>query len=250
MEKAMYGSVLLKAKSILDFLLEDEIAPTLAEISLGVGIPKPTVLKILNTLESINFVRKDESTKRYYLSTQLMAYAQKAFVSFDIAQYAYPYLLKLRKETEETVNLGILSDDLIILIKKLESPRSVKLHSVIGGNLPLYSSAMGKAALSTFTPKELTDYLKRTNLIKQTDNTIEDPRQLEQEIAVTRETQIAVDNEENEKEIVCLGTTIFKHGKLLGLISISTPKYRFDSDKKKKFEEYLLKTKADIEALL
>lgn len=250
MEKAMYGSVLLKAKQILDFLLEDEMAPTLAEISSGIGIPKPTVLKILNTLENINFVRKDASTKKYYLSTQLMAYAQKSFASFDIAQYAYTYLLRLRKETEETINLGILSDDLIILIKKLESPRSVKLHSVIGGNLHLYSSAMGKAALSTFTPKELTDYLKRTDFEKQTEYTITDPDQLEHEVSVVRETQIAIDNEENEKEIVCMGTTIFKHGNLLGLISISTPKYRFNEEKKAKFAEYLLKTKSEIESLL
>jgi DNA-binding IclR family transcriptional regulator len=124
-----YGTVLIKAKDILDYLMKADDPPSLADMSAALSSSKPTILKILNTLDMIGFVRRDESTKRYYLGTELIPYAQKALDSFDIAKVARPFLENLRDETNETINLGIVRNDKIVLVEKLESPNSIKLES-------------------------------------------------------------------------------------------------------------------------
>lgn len=61
-----YGTVLIKAKEILDFLLAANDPPTLSDISRGLQSPKPTTLKILSTLETLGFVWRDTDSKRYF----------------------------------------------------------------------------------------------------------------------------------------------------------------------------------------
>lgn len=78
MEKQLYGTVLLKAKKILDYIAETNNSPTLKEISNGINIPKPTVFKILQTLEYCGFVRAVGPNKEYYLGTTFIKYGDKA----------------------------------------------------------------------------------------------------------------------------------------------------------------------------
>lgn len=67
MADKLYGTVLLKAKRIMDVLSASENSLTLEQISSAAAIPKPTTFKILNTLDYINFVRKDKSEKKIFV---------------------------------------------------------------------------------------------------------------------------------------------------------------------------------------
>lgn len=242
-----YGTVLIRANEILNYLLKCPDPQTLAEISEGLNASKPTTLKILNTLEMLGWVRRDEQTKHYLLGTQLITYADKALKSINLPEITRPYLQQLRDETQETINLGILRDNKVFLIEKLESPQSIKLQSTIGGSMNLYSSAMGKAIMATFTPKELQDYLKNTKLEPMTSNTITTATKLRKDIDLIKQTGFSMDDSENEEDIFCLGATIRKGGRLYGAFSISTPKYRLSEERKNKFVRLLLNTQAEIE---
>ncbi|WP_125702236.1 IclR family transcriptional regulator [Lacticaseibacillus daqingensis] len=245
-----YGTVLVKAKEIMDFLFTYPTPPTLAEISTGLSASKPTTLKILTTMDMLGLVRRDEQTKQYYLGTQLIAYAQKAIDSFDIAGIAQPYLHELRDATGETINLGIVRNEQIILIDKLESPTSIKLQSTIGGGMHMYSSAMGKAVLATYTPEHLAAYLNTHPLTPVTPHTLVEDEALRINLAHIRQTGVSKDNEENETEVFCLGATLQKNGRLYGAFSISTPKYRLPKARQAKFEKLLLATQTAIQAAL
>lgn len=214
------------------------------------GVAKPTTLKILNTMEMLGWVRRDDLTKQYYLGTQLITYADKALQSIDIAKIAHPFLQKLRDETQETINLGILRDQKVFLVEKLESPQSIKLQSTIGGSMNLYSSAMGKAILATYSPQELRNYMSNQDFKVLTPNTIVSAAKLRKNINLIRETGFSMDDEENEEDVFCLGATIRKADRLYGAFSISTPTYRLSEDRKNKFVRLLLNTKAEIEEAL
>ena len=203
-----YGPVLIKADEILDYLLHTQDAPSLAQISAGLGMAKPT------TMNQLGMVRRDDQTKRYYIGTQMIAYAQKALASFDIAGAARPFLQKLRDETGETINLGVLRDSKIVLIEKLESPTSIKLQSIIGGTMNLYSSAMGKAVLATYTQSQLRQYFDATKLTPLTPYTITSQTKLQADLKQIQQTGVSIDNEENESEVFCLGATIHQNHQL------------------------------------
>lgn len=242
-----YGTVLLRANDILNYLLNSQTAPTLAEINRALNFSKPTTLKILNTLELLRWVHRNDRTKQYYLGTQLISYGDKALETMSLVNIARPYLLKLRDETEETINLGIVEDEHIVLIDKLESPMSVKLKSTIGGQMNLYSSSMGKAILATYTNHHLQRYLQTHKLKPITKNTIVTENKLEENLRLIRETGFSMDNEENEKDVFCLGAVIKKSKRVYGAFSISTPAYRLPEERKNKFIRLLLNTQAALD---
>lgn len=241
-----YGTVLIKQKAILDFMLHYDGAPTLADLSKGLGWPKPTLFKILNTMELIGFVRKNEDTKQYVLGISLIPYAQKAISSFNIVEIASPYLRKLRDSTQETINLGVIRDNKIVLIQKLESPQSIKMQSEIGGTMQLYSSAMGKASLATYDQNELINYLNNVSFKAATEHTITNSQILTDDLRIIQRNGYAVDDEENEKDVFCIGAALYKNQYLYGAFSISTPKYRMTPERKKEFVSLLKQTQEAI----
>lgn len=156
----------------------------------------------------------------------------------------------LRDKTEETINLGIERNNKIILVEKLESPRSIKLQSTIGGSMNLYSSAMGKAILATFSSKSLDSYFKSTKMVPMTPHTITTPSKLQKDLNSIKELGVSVDNEENEEEVFCLGASIVRDGQLYGAFSISAPKYRMPQERRSAFVRMLLDTKHAIESAI
>ena len=225
-QQPLYGGVLLKAKDILDFILESDTPPSLKEISDNVPMTKSTVYKILQTLEYVGFVRCLGEDKRYYLGTVFLSYAQKTLGTFDINLVAQPYLAKLRDITNETVNLGILDSNEVVLLAKLESPNSVNLVSRIGKGMMLYSSAMGKAILSTYPAVKLNQYLATTKLVPLTANTITDKQKLKANIQLTQAQGYAIENSENQQDIFCVGFPLVKNNRIYGAFSVSAPRYR------------------------
>ncbi|RRK09894.1 IclR family transcriptional regulator [Lactiplantibacillus garii] len=246
----LYGSVLIKAKTILDAILKSEAAPNLNEVSRASGINTPTTLKILTTLEVLNFVRRDSESRRYYLGTQFLAYGQKASESFDIRSVTRELLQGLRNETGETVNLGICQDDHVVLLEKLESPSSIKLKSTIGGQMNLYSSSMGKAILAQYSDEQLKGYFGRVKLKPVTDNTIVTVPGLRNDLDNIRNVGFSIDDEENEPDIYCIGAVIAGEHRIYGAFSVSAPKYRMPDDRRRNFIRLVLETQHRIQKLL
>lgn len=252
MEKKLYGTVLLKAQHILDEISRSEEPPTLNQLSEHLSISKPTIYKILQTLVycgyvHVNFVGNE---KFYRLGTVFLRYAQSVDASIDIVAIATPYLKELRDQTAETVNLGIDEGHRIVLLKKIESTHSIKLVSVIGGKMHMYSSAMGKALLANYSHSQLNDYLNHTQLLSLTDNTLTNPKQLVENLAMVRQLGYAIDDVENQTGVFCLGFALNANGRSYGAFSISMPKFRMTPEKKALFIELGKKTKQSIESHL
>lgn len=246
----LYGAVLLKAKDILDYIVSSPDAPTLNDLSQNLDISKPTILKILKTLEYCNYISCSEmnGSKHYYLGTVFLRYAEKVNESFDIINLVLPYLKELRDASKESINLGIPRNNEVLILKKLEVPleRGIKLVSQVGGTMPLYSSSMGKAILSNFSKVKLNDYLKNTKLIRQTENTITSADKLKEELKLTRENGYSIDNSENQEGIFCIGFDLKKNDHLLGAFSISTLRYTMDKEKLDKLSKLGKKTQQKI----
>lgn len=236
--KKVYGAVLLKAKDIMNFIMSCDLPPTLTEISRNIAMNKGTVLKILQTLEICGYVRCQGSDKRYYLGTIFLRYGQTAIAHFNIKDIVEPFMADLRDETGETVNLGVLENNMAVLLTKLESPSSIQLISAIGEGLRLYTSAMGKSLLSTFTDQQLQDYITTTKLEKITNNTITEPEELLQNIQTTKKQGYAIEDCENQKDVICVGFPLVKNNQTFGAFSISAPKYRVKRTDLERFIKY------------
>ncbi len=237
MEKQPYGTVLLKAAKILDFLSECESPQSLNTIAKKSDLTNSTALKILDTLLLIGYVNKDAESKKFSLGPSIIKYASKAINQLDIKQIVQPHLEKLQERTTETVHFGVIDKSSILLDKsnivyiiKIESKNPVSLYTRIGNSIPLYCSAMGKAILADQTLDEINHYLSTTNLVKITKNTITTKKAFLEEIENIRHLGCAFDNCENEDDVFCIGASITLNGKNYGAFSVSTPKYRANEE--------------------
>ncbi|MBU7558212.1 IclR family transcriptional regulator [Levilactobacillus brevis] len=235
-ETKLYGTVLVRAKEIMDFIAQSETNPTLKEISQGIDMTSSTVLKILTTLDVLGFVIRTGDGKNYQLGMELFRYGQRVAEDFDIRDMARGPLSKLRDQTSETINLGVIAHHQVTLVEKYESPQSVNLKSHIGGSMNLYSSSMGKAMLATLDDSALADYLDQVRPLQQIGpNTITSETALKQDLTRIRQRGYSIDNEENEPDVYCIGFALVKANHLYGAFSITTPKYRMSPERQATF---------------
>jgi IclR family KDG regulon transcriptional repressor len=249
-EQKAYGTVLLRAKAILDELLGSTDGLTLKEISESVDESKSTTLKVLNTMQMIGMIRRNEDDKRYFIGSTMVAYGEKAKKDFNLIQITKPYLVKLLKSTNETINLGIEENSKVVFLEKLESSQTIHLNSSIGGSMDMYSSSMGKAMLACKTESELNHYLATHELSALTDNTITDVHQLKEQLKEIKKLGYSVEWGENQDEVVCVGTCIMKNNVVLGTFSVSVPEYRMNDEILNNIKVQVLSTKKSIEQIL
>jgi DNA-binding IclR family transcriptional regulator len=160
----------------------------------------------------------------------------------DLRKEAEPLLRDLAERTKETVHMVFLDRDEIVYIDKVETdhnPSGLRMASRVGLRNPAHSCAVGKVLLSHFPEEEVDRVIKEKGLIKRTENTITDSKQLKEHLKLVRAQGYAVDDEENERGIRCVAAPIYNEtGKAVAAISISVPAFRIT---KKMIQEIMKK---------
>jgi len=201
-------------------------SPNITEIAEATGINRSTISRLLGPLVDARLVEQDAGTGRYRLGPQTARLGQIYLSQFDVQDVAGPILQELVDQTHETAHLGVMDESEIVYIDKVESPHSIRTVSRIGARQPLCSTSMGKALLAYSEPA-VVDAVIEHGLEPRTDNTITDRETLMRELELTRERGYAFDDQENERDIRCIGAPIFDHrGQAIAAISVSGPTTR------------------------
>ena len=244
-----YGAVLIKAVQILDLLSQRTEPQSMTEISRYTEITMSTTNKILDTLELIGFVSRNNKTRAYSLGPRLIQLANASFIQFDIARETYPTLKRLFDSVETTVNLGVHQDNQVMFVNKFsDRESSIETVSRIGFTQPLYCSSMGKAILAKMSAEEFDTYIEEIELLPNTEYTITDKEVLKKEVETIRQKGYAVDDREAETNIYCVGTTFSVPGdSAVYAFSISSPYPQLTKERYDYLISELMKTKTIIE---
>ena len=101
---------------------------------------------------------------------------------------------------------------------------------------------MGKVLLAWQEEEKRAEMLPKLKLVRHTKNTITDLKKLSAHLRLVRKQGWALDNQENEDHVRCLGHPVFSFdGRVLGAISISGLATRFD-------EKYLQKLNQEVKS--
>jgi IclR family acetate operon transcriptional repressor len=215
---------------VLEAVIEGGPESSLADIAARVELPKSTVHRLLQTLVAHHYVEAG-SAGTYRGSSRLLALAGRIVESVDYAQLIGPALRELQHETLDTIHFGILDGPRAVYVEKLPGRRAYQMNSRIGNPLPLHCSAIGKAILAFLPAEERDRVVGGLTLARRTDTTLTTRRALEADLKKTRARWWALDDEENEKGIRCMGTPVFNQaGRVIGAISVSAPVFDFTLD--------------------
>ncbi|MDD7362867.1 MAG: IclR family transcriptional regulator [Peptoniphilus sp.] len=213
-----------KALQILRFLLENNGTHGIGDIAGRLDIPKTSVFKILYTLESERFVAKD-AEDRYSLGLGFIPYDAEVKNRWDFTKVTRPIMERGAALSGESLNLGILADDTIVMLDTVPGEEFFIIRHLIPV-APLYCSSIGKIFLAEFEDEALAEYFERHELTPRTISTLTDPDALRKNLAEIEETGTAHDWEEYEYGLTCMAKGIYSEGELIAGISLSGPTSR------------------------
>jgi DNA-binding IclR family transcriptional regulator len=232
---------------IIEALMSGEVG--LVDLSKRVNLNKSTVHRLLNTLIYRGYVNQNEDNNKYKLTLKFLEIGSITLNSVDIVLIAKQHIKRLSEETNEVVHLVSIEKNEIVYIDKIESNNTIRMHSYIGKRIPIYCTAVGKAYMAHLDNDQFSKLWKsvKDDLNKLTENTIISKDDMLKELNIIRHNGFAIDNEENEKGVICVAAPIFNYNKEIKYaISISTPKMRMDEDKIEYFGKLVKETSREI----
>ena len=198
----------------------------LAPLAARVALTKSTVHRILSDLVALGYVERVRPGV-YTLTNKL----QRVITGKDdqrLMSCAEPLLWELHAETDETVNLGVLSEDRVIYLKVIESAQPLRRVAEVNSTDPFYNTALGRAIVSQLPLDEREAVVGRANLVPRTDKTVGDKQRLREILDAARRDGFAYEQDESDMGVTCLGVPVFENSRVVAAMSVSVPTVRMD----------------------
>ncbi len=202
---------IIRASRILKMLALDAGDFSLLEISQAVKLPSSTVYRLLATLEKEGLVERVDDGTRYRLGLEVFRLGNAVLNNMRLEQDAYPYMKELARLSGETVNLGVLSGNSVLYLRKIESKEPLRADLVVGGLVPSYCSATGKVLLAFLPPEQIDILFRDTLLVRMGPNCITSLDQLKQELKTIAQRGYSIDDQEFSAQIRAIGAPIWNH---------------------------------------
>jgi DNA-binding IclR family transcriptional regulator len=165
-----------RALSVLEAFSRERRKLSLDELTKLTGLSKPTVFRILSTLQSQKYVFQDKNDGRYRLGTVFFALASSVLGSFNLGIITRPHLIALRNRVQATVLLGVLLEDHLVYLDKSEAQGPVRLASDIGWRRdPPNYGMLGMTLMAYLEPSEQERLLREYPLTAYTQKSMTDP---------------------------------------------------------------------------
>ncbi|MDR2368365.1 MAG: IclR family transcriptional regulator [Deltaproteobacteria bacterium] len=207
-EKKYYQiSSLEKGLKVLEAIVEHGRL-TVTGVARLLGINRASSHRFITTLRDLGYVRRDAHGD-YEATFKLLELGMTQADKFEIRRMAKPVMRDLAAEFDETVNLGILDNDQVVYLDKVESRELLRMDSGVGTTSPPYATALGKAMAAYLPAKDLSDLVDKFSFCALTPNTITSKEAFQVEMEAIRRKGYAVDNEELALHLYCIAAPIF-----------------------------------------
>ncbi len=211
-----------KALLILEMLASSRAGLSLPEIVKKSGLPKSSVHCLLVTLQRQEYLHRNENTGRYMFGLKLFSLANMALSGLKLREQAAPHLYSLMQQTRLTAHMAILEKNEAVLIAKVDCPVVFRLATWLGKRMEVHCTGLGKALIANLPEERLNELLREHGLPRHNENTIASPKRLKEDLANAAKRGYAIDDEEDEIGLRCIGAPVFDHtGAVIAAISIA-----------------------------
>lgn len=229
---------------LLEHLADGEDARSLSELTRLTGLPMPTIHRLLRSLVKEGYVRQ-ASSKRYALGPRMIRLGESA--SRMLGASALPHLAQVVAQSGETANMAMLQGDACVYIAQVPSPHLVRMFTEVGRVVPLHSTGVGKALLSTLPDEQVLGILRRAGMPTVTEHTLTTPEAMLDDLVGVRRNGYAIDDGEQELGVRCVALPL-EGLPFSAAISISGPNGRVRTEDAPIIASHLRAAAADISA--
>jgi len=217
---------------LLAFTAQDfELSAT--ELLKRVELSRPTLYRLLYTLEELGFLVSVGEPQRFRLGPSVAKLAHVWTSSLDLTTVAEPFLRNIWATTGETVAIFVPQGGLRLCIQELPSVQPLNFKRGVGYTERIARGASGRAILAYMepSPQQLRSYVKDGGVDLQT---------LEAQLEQTRRRGFATSRNELIEGAVAIAAPFFdRHGLVAGSIGVFGPEVRLASAKQLEIAQLL-----------
>jgi len=193
----------------------------------ALGLPKPTVHRLLQTAEAEGFLQRDLDGRSYGPGPRLRALAVSTMSSEHLRTARLTILRGVAEQIGETCNLATPDREGMTYLDRVETAWPLRIQLPIGTQVPFHCTASGKMYLSTLRAHVLRSILTARPLEKRTEATLTDIDKIGAELDLTRQRGYSTDDQEFMAGMTALAVPILDgQGKLLATLSAHAPMQR------------------------
>lgn len=236
------------ARRVLQILLqfsEKNSELTVDNIVDAYQISVPSVYRYLSLLREMNFI-EERSKGTYVLSPLILQLAGSAEQSLDYRVEAQPILDDLRRKIGETSLYLRRVNDAAVCLAISETDHAISISFQPGEVMALHAGAGSKILLSSYSKAKCNQYLDQIYPAL----TDEERGRIEEDLEVARETGYAESRGEVDTGVWACAATVRHCGSIVGALSVATPAYRTDADKRTLIADSVRESAAELEQVL
>lgn len=233
-----------RAIEILEAFSRKKPSMSVIEIQKAVGLSRPTLYRLLETLASKGFIRAHGTPQRFSLDYGVGRLAQSWLAGLDPVTAARPILERLHEEANETVALMVVRDQQSLCVLELPSPHVLAMSRGIGPMGTLARGASGKAILAHMDSETVEAVFK--TLPKEIDRKL-----LLDDLAKVRRDGFRISRGEVFAGAVSIAAPYFNHMHCVaGSIAVFAPEARVRDDWVARMTKRIVRAAAEVSTAL
>jgi IclR family acetate operon transcriptional repressor len=208
-----------RALDVLLAFTSDDYELTAGELLRRVELSRPTLYRLLYTLETKGFIASVGDPQRFRLGPAVARLSHVWSATLDVSAVAEPFMRKLWSETRETVALFVEQGDMRLCLVEMPSPQPLNFKRGAGYTERIARGASGRAILA-FTPAvdaRLARYAQELGM---------DLEKLRAALDSTRSNGFAVSRDELIEGAVAVAAPFFDGKGIAGSLAIFGPAAR------------------------
>ena len=222
----------LRLFSLLEVVASKDQFFSLQGLSEETNIPKPTLHRMLQQLESAGLLERSADSRQYGTGIRLRKLAENLLINDTFHGARHGVLRALVQEVGESCNLTALSGSEVMYLDRVETPAPLRFYLHSGSRVPVHCSASGKLFLAGMTPAQRQRLLSHTPLEAFTHKTLTQWDLLEEEIKQVKRQGFALDNEEFLPGLLCVAVLVpSAAGRSNLCVAVQAPIMRLTPDK-------------------
>ncbi len=221
------------------------------DIAAELGVHKSTAFRLLAALESHDLVEQRSDRGKYRLGVGILRLAGATTARLDVVQEARPLAQQLAQETQETVNIAVLSDGAALYLDQVSVGGGLQPHNWVGQRIPLHATSNGKVLLSGLTDDQIAAEVGGPRLTSYTPTTVTSVAELLDQVREVRTQGYAVVANELEQGLTAVSAPLRNaHGDVIASMSVSGPSFRFGDAETQAAVQRVRATAAEISGRL
>jgi DNA-binding IclR family transcriptional regulator len=221
------------------------------EISESLGLPMPTVHRLVGLLADRGWLDRDPGSRRLRLGLQTARLVPALLAGMRLPELARPHLARIAADVDETVNLATLQGSEIVYLLSESGDRLLSTHVMVGMRLPAHCTALGKCLLAELPDDVARAALGREPYAKRTERTVTTWTKLAAELTLVRDAGVAISEQEYEAGLVSIAAPVrWIDGPGSAAINVSLPTGRATPAFRDRLAKRLVRAAAEISGAL